>query len=52
MSPKIFVATAVFTLVAVSARSELEIQVRGSSVDIRARRVPLQQVLDLSLIHI
>jgi hypothetical protein len=46
MSPKVFLATALFTLVAVSAQSELEIQVRGSSVDIRARRVPLQQVLD------
>src|SRR6187402_55630 len=29
-----------------TARPELDIQVRGGSVDVRAQRVPLQQILD------
>jgi len=43
---RVFVLTAGLLSLADIARSELNIQVRGTSVDIRAQRVPLQQVLD------
>jgi hypothetical protein len=39
--------TAVLLLAAAPARSELDVQVRGTFVDVRAQRVSLQQVLDM-----
>jgi hypothetical protein len=43
---KVLTLTAGLLSLAVMAQPELNIQVRGSAVDIRAQRVPLQQVLD------
>jgi hypothetical protein len=43
---KVFAATLGLMLAAVTARPELDIQVKGFRVDIRAQRVSLQQVLD------
>ena len=43
---RIAVCTALLLAVAAGARPELNIELRGSTIDIRARQVPLQQVLD------
>src|SRR5687768_1212217 len=43
---RIVFCTALSLALAGGARSEVNIQLRGATVDIRARHVPLQQILD------
>jgi hypothetical protein len=45
-SKKVFAGTAALLAVAIVAGAELNIQLKGVTVDIHARQVPLQQVLD------